>query len=79
MVLTGCVIIAYSTILQLKANVVNNPAEGIVKAITIKTKKEFGTIKLYFDVSLVVIAIIISLIALGFKECEKALSYQLLL
>ncbi len=65
MVLTGCVIIAYSTILQLKANVVNNPAEGIVKAITIKTKKEFGTIKLYFDVSLVVIAIIISLIALG--------------
>src|SRR5690625_5551169 len=65
MVLLGCAIIAYSTILQLKANVVNNPAEGIVKAITIKTKKEFGTIKTYFDVSLVLSAIIISLIAFG--------------
>ena len=65
MVLIGCIIIAYSTILQLKANVVNNPAEGIVKAVTIKTKREFGTIKLYFDVSLVILAVIISLIAFG--------------
>src|SRR5699024_12589015 len=59
MVIIGCAIIAYSTVLQLKANVVNNPAEGVVKAFAFKTSKHFGSIKLYFDISLVVIAVII--------------------
>src|SRR5699024_717825 len=36
MVIIGCAIIAYSTVLQLKANVVNNPAEGVVKAFAFK-------------------------------------------
>ncbi|HBV03899.1 MULTISPECIES: YczE/YyaS/YitT family protein [Mammaliicoccus] len=65
MVVVGCIIIAYSTTLQLKANVVNNPAEGLVKAFVIKTSKSFGTIKLYFDISLVIIAIVISLVSFG--------------
>lgn len=65
MVIIGCATIAYSTVLQLKAQVVNNPAEGIVKAIAFKTSKEFGTIKLYFDVSLVCLAALISLVAFG--------------
>lgn len=65
MVILGCIIIALSTIIQLKANVVNNPAEGIVKAIAYKTNKEFGDIKLYFDITLVIIALIISFVTLG--------------
>lgn len=65
MVIIGCAIIAYSTVLQLKANVVNNPAEGVVKAFAFKTSKHFGSIKLYFDISLVVIAVIISFVSLG--------------
>lgn len=65
MVILGCIIIALSTIIQLKANVVNNPAEGIVKAIAYKTNKEFGDIKLYFDITLVIIALIISYVTLG--------------
>ena len=65
MVVIGCVIIAFSTILQLKAQVVNNPAEGIVKAFSIKTSKEFGVVKLYFDVSLVCLAFLISFVAFG--------------
>lgn len=65
MVFIGCAVIAYSTVLQLKAQVVNNPAEGLVKAIAIKTSKSFGSIKLYFDISLVVIAVIISIVSLG--------------
>ncbi|GEQ04244.1 YczE/YyaS/YitT family protein [Staphylococcus gallinarum] len=68
MVLVGCTIIAYSTILQLKAKVVNNPAEGVVKALSKKTAKSFGTIKLYFDITLVVIAILISLLTIGTIE-----------
>src|SRR5699024_1161252 len=65
MVIIGCAIIACSTVLQLKANVVNNPAEGVVKAFAFKTSKHFGSIKLYFDISLVVIAVIISFVSLG--------------
>lgn len=65
MVVVGCVIIAFSTILQLKAQVVNNPAEGIVKALSFKTSKEFGVVKLYFDVSLVCLACFISFIGFG--------------
>lgn len=65
MVLLGCIVIAYSTVLQLKAQVVNNPAEGVVKAIAIKTSKNFGSIKLYFDISLVLIAVIISISTIG--------------
>lgn len=38
MVVIGCFIIACSVILQLKANVINNTAEGVVKAIAIKQK-----------------------------------------
>lgn len=65
MVLIGCVIIAYSTVLQLKARVVNNPAEGIVKVFAIKTSKNFGRVKVYFDLGLVFGAAIISLVTLG--------------
>ncbi len=65
MVVLGCVVIALSIVLQLKANVVNNPAEGIVKVIAIKTNQPFSTIKLMFDVVLVIIALIISTTALG--------------
>lgn len=65
MVIIGCVVIAYSTVLQLKAKVVNNPAEGMVKAISIKTSKSFGTVKVYFDVGLVFLAAMISIVAFG--------------
>lgn len=65
MVIIGCVVIAFSTILQLKAKVVKNPAEGIVNAISIKSKKDFGTIKLYFDISLVGLAVVLSLLTFG--------------
>ena len=64
-VLSGCFIIAYSTVLQLKAQVVNNPAEGIVKVLALKTDKSFGTVKLYFDISLVSLAVLLSLFFLG--------------
>ncbi|WP_286171690.1 YczE/YyaS/YitT family protein [Gracilibacillus phocaeensis] len=65
MVIVGCVIITHSTILQIKAQVINNPAEGIVKAISSKVTKEFGEVKLYFDVGLVVMAVVISILAFG--------------
>lgn len=58
----GCLVLAISITLQLKANVVVNPAEGIVNTLAYKAKTEFGKIKSYFDISLILIAGILSLI-----------------
>lgn len=65
LVLIGCFIIAFSTRMQLKADVVNNPAEGIVRAISTKTKSDFGSIKVKFDVFLVALAIVLSFVLFG--------------
>lgn len=65
MMLMGSAIIAFGIMLQLKANVVNNSGEGLVKVLAIKTKKEFGNVKLLFDVSLVIAAVAISFLTLG--------------
>ncbi len=65
MVISGCFIIACSIILQLKANVINNPVEGVVKAISLKTNIPFSTVKICFDMSLVCLALLTSWFAFG--------------
>ena len=65
MLLFGCALVALSIVLQLEADVVNNSGEGLVKVLAIKTKKEFGNVKLFFDISLVIMAVAISLLGLG--------------
>lgn len=65
MVLIGCAIIAISIVLQLKAQVVNSPAEGVVKTIAMKTKKDFSRVKVFFDIGLVLLAAIISFVGFG--------------
>lgn len=65
MLLIGCTLLAFSTVLQLEANVVNNAGEGIVKVLALKSKKKFGDVKLIVDVSIVVVAVAISFIGLG--------------
>ncbi len=63
--LVGCFIVAYSIWLQLEANVVINPTEGIVKVLADKTNIKFSSMKTYFDTFLVVVASLISFIGLG--------------
>lgn len=63
--LVGCFIVAYSIWLQLEANVVINPTEGIVKVLADKTNIKFSSMKTYFDIFLVVVASLISFIGLG--------------
>jgi len=65
LVVLGCFIVAFSIRMQLKADVVNNPAEGIIRAFSIKTKVNFGTVKVIYDTSLVVLAILLSLLIFG--------------
>src|SRR4051812_1627683 len=65
MLLSGCILLAFSTVLQLEANVVNNAGEGLVKVLAMKAKKKFGDMKLIVDVSIVVVAVAISFLGLG--------------
>lgn len=61
----GCIVLALGVYLQVAVNVIINPGEGVVKTIARKTEKEFGNVKIMFDCTLVLIAIVISLFAFG--------------
>ena len=61
----GCVVLALGIFLQVAANVIMNPGEGLVKAIATKTGRRFGIVKVCFDSTLVLSAALISLVAFG--------------
>lgn len=63
--LIACAILAMGIYLQVVANVLINPGEGVVKIIAEKTGIKFGYIKIMFDSTLAIIAIIISLYFFG--------------
>lgn len=56
----GCAILAFGITLEVLPKVIMVPGEGIVSAISTVTKKEFGTIKVIFDVTLMSSATILS-------------------
>lgn len=62
---SGCFLLALGVYLQVIANVIINPGEGVVKAISNKFRKKFGNIKIMLDSTLCIIAIIISLFTFG--------------
>jgi len=64
-VLLGSAVLALGIFLQITANVILNPGEGLVRAIAEKTHKRFGIIKVMFDTSLVASAAVISFAAFG--------------
>jgi len=52
-VLLGSAVLCPRDLLQVTANVILNPGEGLVRAIAEKTHKRFGIVKVFFDTSLV--------------------------
>ena len=60
--LFGCAILAFGIYLEVAANVLMVPGEGVVAAIANVTKKEFGSIKVCFDVTLMLTATLLSLL-----------------
>lgn len=62
LVLSGIVVLGFGITLGVIADVVLNSGEAFVKAISDVTKKDFGNTKIFFDVSLVVLSVILSLI-----------------
>lgn len=54
--LAGCVILALGISIEVAPNVLVVPGEGIVRALSTVLHQKFGTVKIVFDVTLVVIA-----------------------
>ena len=60
--LLGCAILGLGISIEVAPDVLMVPGEGLVKAITQVSGKRFGSIKIGFDVSLVVIACVLSVV-----------------
>ena len=67
MVIFGIIVLAFGIALTVIADVIMNSGEAIVKAISDTLKKNFGNVKIIFDVSWVALSIILSLIFFDFK------------
>lgn len=66
LVVIGVVVLGFGISLSVIANVIMNAGEAFVKAIADTTHKNFGNIKIIFDISCVTLAIILSLIFFNF-------------
>lgn len=66
MVIIGIVILAFGIALSVIANVIMNSGEAFVKAISDTIHKEFGNVKIAFDISCVAAALMLSLIFFNF-------------
>lgn len=67
MVVAGVVILGFGISLSVIANVIMNSGEAFVKAISDTINRNFGNVKIAFDVSCVVAAIVLSLLFFDFK------------
>lgn len=62
MVVTGVAVLGFGISLAVIANVVMNSGEAFVKAISDTVRKSFGNVKIAFDITCVVLSVILSLI-----------------
>lgn len=67
LVIVGIIILGFGISLAVTANVIMNSGEAFVKAIADTAGKEFGNVKIAFDIFCVVLAIILSLIFFDFS------------
>lgn len=67
MVIAGIVILGFGISLAVIANVIMNSGEAFVKAISDTIHKEFGNVKIAFDVICVILALTLSLIFFNFS------------
>lgn len=62
LVLCGIIVLGFGISLSVIANVIMNSGEAFVKAVSDKMNKNFGNIKIGFDVICVIISVVLSLI-----------------
>lgn len=65
MVVIGVVILGFGVSLSVTANVIMNSGEAFVKAISDTFSKNFGNMKIVFDIGCVLTAVILSLVFFG--------------
>ena len=63
--LIGCVILGFGVFMEVAANVIMLPGEGVTRSIHIKSGKPFGNLKICVDVTMCVCALIVSLVMFG--------------
>lgn len=66
-VIVGVVILGFGIALSVIANVIMNSGEAFVKAVSDQIHKEFGNVKIAFDVFCVIVALILSLLFFDFS------------
>ena len=66
MVVAGIVILGFGISLSVIANVIMNSGEAFVKAVSGMVNKEFGNVKIAFDVFCVILSLVLSLIFFDF-------------
>ncbi len=68
LLLVGCVVQAVGVVLEIKPRVAMMSAEAFVKYASQRYNMEFGKVKVRFDVTLVLMAVILSLIFTRYVE-----------
>ena len=66
MIVIGIIILGFGVSLSVIANVIMNSGEAFVKAVADKTNKNFGDVKIAFDVLCVIMAVVLSLVFFDF-------------
>ena len=66
MVVIGIVILGFGISLSVTANVIMNSGEAFVKAVSDISGREFGNVKIVFDISCVILALLLSLLFFHF-------------
>ncbi|MBR5503849.1 MAG: hypothetical protein IKV87_05360 [Methanobrevibacter sp.] len=64
----SCIVLAFGICLEVKPNLAMLPGDGAVQALAKVTNKEFGQVKPFFDVSIVLLAVVLSFGLLGHLE-----------
>ncbi|MCI7804867.1 MAG: DUF6198 family protein [Oscillospiraceae bacterium] len=67
MVVAGVAVLAFGISLAVIANVIMNSGEAFVKAVSDTIHKNFGNVKIVFDISCVTLSVILSLILFDFS------------
>lgn len=65
-VIIGIIILGFGISLSVIANVIMNSGEAFVKAVSDTINKEFGDVKIFFDILCVIFALILSLVFFDF-------------
>lgn len=65
MLLASVAVLSFGTALSVKADFSYGPCDGIVRVVAMRRRTEFGSVKLPFDVFMVVLAVVASLVLSG--------------